>query len=523
MINGWYFYTAIIGFTFGIFISSVYTLDLAWIVYVGLIAIVVGIIARRGSKASSSGNLFLVSLFFFAVAFGMLRFGYATVGQHNLAYESLVNSTVSLEGVVIREPDLRERSMHLYVQVDDELLLVKTNRYSNVAYGDYISFEGKLKKPELFTTDLGRVFDYPKYLRARGVEYVVPFADVSVLSHGHGNMFLAPLLRFKQAFIRRIEQIIPEPAVGLAEGLLLGVKQALGEDLESIFRRTGIIHIVVLSGYNITIVVLFITYTLSYFLPFRFRLAFGLLAIMSFALMVGLSSTVVRASIMASLLLLAQNQGRTYAVIRALFFAGAIMLLINPYLLVYDIGFELSFLATLGLLLFAPFIEKIAGFVPVVFHVREFFSATVATQLFVLPILLYNIGEFSIVAVLVNVLVLPMVPVAMLLTFFTGMISFIYQPLATLLGYATYFSLQYIIDVASIFAELPFASVAIKSFSFYMVIISYIGIMLFLYYLHDKKNKQNKTLSAVNIDLSNLNNWFFEEEKDVVKRLKGIT
>jgi len=150
--------------------------------------------------------------------------------------------------------------------------------------------------------------------------------------------------------MRSIEAVIPEPQVGLAEGLLLGVKQALGDELEVVFRKTGIIHIVVLSGYNVMLVVIFITYVLSYVLPYRARVPFGILAIVCFAVLVGLSATVVRASIMASLILFARATGRTYAVMRALCFAGVIMVLINPYLLVYDVGFQLSFLATLGLI-----------------------------------------------------------------------------------------------------------------------------------------------------------------------------
>ncbi|MCB9810775.1 ComEC/Rec2 family competence protein, partial [Candidatus Nomurabacteria bacterium] len=251
------------------------------------------------------------------------------------------------------------------------------------------------------------------------------FAEVEVVDHDKGNLVISKLLNFKSAFMDNLEKVIAEPAVGLGEGLLLGVKQALGDELEEAFRKTGIIHIVVLSGYNIMLVVAFVMLVLGYFLSRRWRTVFGILAIISFALLVGLSATVVRASIMASLLLIAQATGRIYLVLRALLVAGFIMLLFNPLLLVYDVGFQLSFMATLGLILLTPQLERLFTKIPNLAGARMFLTATIATQIAVLPLLLYQIGQFSVVSVLVNLLVLPMVPVAMLLTFITGMLGFV--------------------------------------------------------------------------------------------------
>ena len=132
------------------------------------------------------------------------------------------------------------------------------------------------------------------------------------------------------------------------------MKRALGKDLEEVFRTVGIIHIVVLSGYNIMIVADAIMRVLALFFFPRTRLIIGVGTIALFAILVGLSATVVRASMMAALVLIARGTGRQYAVLRALAFAGTVMLLINPYLLVYDPVFQLSFLATLGLILLSP-------------------------------------------------------------------------------------------------------------------------------------------------------------------------
>ena len=177
---------------------------------------------------------------------------------------------------------------------------------------------------------------------------------------------------------------------------------------------------------------------------------------------------------MAGLALAARSFGRTYAVVRALLFAGMVMLVINPYLLIYDTGFQLSFLATLGLILVSPLLAQTFNKVPAIIGIREFLVATLATQLFVLPILLYQIGEFSVVSVMVNVLVLPMVPVAMLATFLMVVVSYVSVTLAIPLVWLAYVSLTYIVVVPSFFAKLPFASFAVPAFPFWVVIISYL-------------------------------------------------
>jgi competence protein ComEC len=203
---------------------------------------------------------------------------------------------------------------------------------------------------------------------------------------------------------------------------------------------------------------------------------------------------------MASLLLLAQGFGRQYDVMRGLFFAGAIMLLFNPYLLVYDIGFQLSFMATLGLLLIIPHFESTVVTAASTLQIKDFFFATLATQIAVLPLLLYHIGEVSIVAIVVNVLVLPVVPIAMLLTFITGMVAFVSLPLASIIGFLANLSLVYILFVAEWFAKLPFAAIEIPEFSATGMLLLYVVLAGVLFYV---KRRSLKSLVSV---------WKIEDE-----------
>lgn len=489
-------YTGCIAFVLGIFARSLYDYTLPQVVFIFLLSFALALVWQRGAVSASSTKIFFASIFFLCFAIGSVRMEIATWDEHNQAFDAHLDTPVSLEGEVIREVEMRTSTQHIYVRVADEVVLVTTDKNTEVTYGDIVTVEGALALPEAFETDMGRVFDYKGYLQARGVEYMISFATVGVLEEGQGNFIISSLLSLKKVFISSIEKVIPQPAVGLAQGLLLGVKQSLGEEFETAFRKTGIMHIVVLSGYNIMIVVTFVMYVFALLLPLRGRILFGVIAIVLFACLVGLGATVIRASAMAVLALIAKATGRTYAVVRALVLTGVVMLLLNPYLLVYDVGFQLSFIATLGLILVAPHLEKYLGFMPTTIGLREFLTATVATQIFVTPILLYHIGEFSVVAVAVNLLVLPMVPVAMLLTFLTGLVGFLSTTLALPFGYISYLSLSYILFVAKLFAQIPYASFVVPSFPFIFVCITYLLYALILTHMYRKDVRRSDTLSS---------------------------
>lgn len=510
------FYICTIGFALGIFFRSIVSVGLPEIAGILLCAFCVALIWRRVRNRSSAPQVLWVSLFLFLFALGALRLEWASWSEINPVFESKLGEEVVLTGIIMREPDARESSTHLYINVtaDQETILVFADAFGTYTYGDVVEISGVLQKPTSFETDLGRTFNYPGYLQARDVSYTLAYADVQVIDHDAGHPVIGGLLSLKHSFMDTIEGLIPEPHVGLSEGLLLGVKRALGEDLEETFRETGIIHIVVLSGYNVMLVVIFVTFLLGVFIPRRFQLPFGLAAIASFAFMVGLSATVVRASVMASMYLIARSLNRTYMVVRALMLAGVIMLLLNPYLLAFDTGFQLSFVATLGLILVGPHIEARLTRLPNQYiKMREFLTATLATQLFVMPILLYQIGEFSVVSVLVNVLVLPMVPVAMFLTFLTGVVGAIAAPVAVPFAYLTYVSLEYILVVATWFGELPFASYVVPAFSFVWVPVAY-GVLGYVLY---RMSSRTQSLEEASM---NLTEWTIEEAEVVRARLQ---
>ncbi len=510
--SGYLFHGSLITFFFGVMIGTLWGVEPWTIAWVLVIAAGLGAIGRRRNEASSASKIITLAVLLVCLVVGLFRIYVASQQFGHSLLVASVGEKVEMVGVVSKEPDVREAATHLYVRTDSDTVLVTTERYTNIRYGDEVSVSGTLKRPESFVGELGREFNYPAYLLARHVEYQISFAQVEILGSGNGNQFLSFLFVVKHTLINGIESVLNEPQAGLSEGLLLGVKQALGEELESAFRTSGIIHIVVLSGQNVMIVVMFVLTVMSFFLPRRPRLLIGLCVIAGFALMVGLSATVVRASIMAGILLTGQLLGRSHNLLRSLLFAGAVMVFINPYILLYDLGFQFSFMATLGLILIAPKFETFIsdGFSKL--SIKEFIVATIATQVAVLPLLLYHIGEVSVVAVVVNVLVLPVVPAAMLATFMAGVVSLISTTLALPFAFLAHVVLSYIIQVALFFSALPFASFIVPAFPVYGVFILY-GLLGFLAW---KLQPKIKTLGV-----DPLVGWTIEEEKEMTSSARS--
>lgn len=396
-----------------------------------------------------------------------------------------VEQEVVFSGRVYREPDVRDTSTNLFVIRDDtqEKILVRISSYKKVNYADTIHVSGVLETPENFEGENGRIFNYRSYLAKDGIHNIVAFPKIDVVSSK--NTPTGFLLTAKQAYLSALKRVLPEPAAALAGGITVGERRSLGDELTQDFRDTGLVHIVVLSGYNIAIIVIFIVALLSSF-PKRLRYTLAIFGIVAFTILVGASATVVRASIMGSIGALGTVVGRTYDALYTLAIAGFGMLLWNPYLLMYDPSFQLSFVATVGLLVGAPLLTPFLSFVPDRYGLREICVATIATQIAVLPLLVYMVGDVSLVAIFVNLLVLPVIPIAMLFVFFTGIAGTVFTPVGILIGSVAYTLLSYVIFVVRFFADIPFAIVSVPAFPFWMTFLFYILLIGGVWYLKRK-------------------------------------
>ena len=402
---------------------------------------------------------------------------------------------VSVEGTISKDPE--ERLGRVEYVVDDvvftdadilfpQKILVRGERIPKFSYGDRVLWQGTLEFPEKFTTDTGRIFDYENYLKKDGITLVLSFARGTYVEEGNRNFIKSILYNIKHSYIEHIDRVVRVPESILVAGLLLGERGSFSNELTNDFRRVGLIHIVVLSGYNIAIISEYTLAVLRKKLRKNVALLCAALFIVLFALMVGGGATVVRASIMGLLVLLARSGSRRYNITRALTFALLLMIIWNPLVLLYDVSFHLSFLATVALIYVAPLVEKFFIKVPEKFGIREVVVATISTQIFVLPYLIYRMGEVSLIAPIVNVLVLPVIPLTMLFAFLVGFTGVFSTFISYIFSFVLTPLLSYIIFMTEFFAKLPLASIVLPEVSFICVLIMY-GILLYgIWYIKQK-------------------------------------
>lgn len=226
-----------------------------------------------------------------------------------------------------------------------------------------------------------------------------------------------------------------------------------------------------------------------------FLLGFGLwkkhafwltiLLIMLFIVMTGFQSSAIRAGIMGGLFLLSRYFGRQNLSVRAVLFAATIMLFLNPLLLIYDVGFQLSFLAVLGIILFTPTLEKCLNKITNRFQIRNILSMTLAAQIFTLPILVFNFGQISLIAPFSNILIIPFLPLIMILGFIFILLGTILQPLAFILSLPLWVLLSYLLLVVKGFSSLSFSAVFFNV-SWYFLPIYYAVLFSFVWFFRKR-------------------------------------
>lgn len=391
-----------------------------------------------------------------------------------LPYDKAVGREVEFSGVVIDSPDERVYNKRLIVRPEEKEsnILVVVPKREDILYGDKVKAKGVLETPENFMTDTGKEFNYERYLANKNIYFIINNAEVEVISQGNGNPIKSILFKIKDIFTKNIERVITAPASDLASGLILGARGGFDNNMRQEFINTGTIHIVALSGYNITIVAENVIKIFGLFLSQTFSAIFGIFIILLFILMTGASATAVRAGIMAGIVLFARITGRSYDAGRALVIA-LLLMVVYDLRVITDMSFQLSFLATFGILFITPKVFLFLKFLPIRFKIRETVATTLSATIAVLPIILNSTGVLSIVSIPANVIILPIIPFAMFFSFLTGAIGLISYTLSIPFAFISQVLLSFILWVIHLFASLPFASLTIKSFPLILTLVLY--------------------------------------------------
>jgi competence protein ComEC len=428
-----------------------------------------------------------IFILFILVAIAVIRFFFFLPEPPD--YNNAVGKEVSVEGVVSNPPDIRLNNIRLTITPNNQrsnILAVLPNG-TEVSYGDRVKVTGMLDTPKNFMTTSGREFNYERYLANQDIYFIINRADIEIISHGNGSRIKSLLYRFRSSFMKNIGRVIAPPESDLADGLILGARGGFDNNSRDEFIKTGTIHIIALSGYNVTIVAESVMKVLGFVFSQAISITLGMIIVILFVVLAGASSTAVRAGIMATIALFARMTGRKYDAGRALVIAALLMIAYDPRVLT-DISFQLSFLATGGVLFLTPKVISWVRFLPLKFGFRELVATTIAATITVLPLLLYSTGILSLVSLPANILILPFIPITMLAVFLVGAIGFISVIIAFPFAYIAHLLLLYILSLIHFFATLPFASVTIKAFPPILMIVLYALIIRWIWGKHiDRK------------------------------------
>ncbi len=402
-----------------------------------------------------------------------------SISPNDLAFYNETKASIVLEGWLVEPPDLRDQYSLLRFQVDwinvsgqdreiavEGRLLVRSDPGLRWEYGDRLRLEGYLVDPP---DQEG--FSYRQYLARQGIYAYMATGNILHVGSEEGSSLIAAAYHLRQRALDLVYTFWQDPEASLLAGILLGVETGIPADLAAAFRDTGTAHIIAISGSNIAILAGFIALTLGRLLDARRRFwvaGLSTILVLGYAFLVGWDAAVVRAAIMGGVALFAAPFGRTPNGLNSLAFVAAIMALITPTIL-WDVSFQLSFMATLGLVLFAvPFSETFSRMITrwwgegwaarLTGPIGEYVLFTMAAQLTTLPVILAQFGRLSAIGLLANPLILPAQPVVMASGGMALLSGVLVQSLGHFFAWFAWPFMRYTIAVVELLERVPGAA-----------------------------------------------------------------
>lgn len=341
-------------------------------------------------------------------------------------------------------------------------ILVYTSLYPEHDYGEIWRLKCRLDKPEPIVGQDQRVFFYDQYLAKDKIYAICYRPQIQII--GQEKYWAYYFYRAKSYLWTNLNIYLVEPASSLAKALLLSSRRETPAEINNIFARVGLSHVIAISGMHLVIIAwLLETFFIALGLSRKSVVWLVLGIILVYLYLTGLPGSGIRATLMIGLILIGRSLGRYSSAFYSLLLSAAILVAINPYILLYDIGWQLSFLAVLGLLCYVRFFNRILFFVPEVFKIREVLAVTLAAQVFTTPLILYYFGIFSLVAPLANFIILPISTLVLVLSLILGLVGF-WPLLAQILAWPLFICFKIMVLTAAVLADLPGAYIRINYF-----------------------------------------------------------
>lgn len=447
------------------------SIKFAWVLVVFAIGIAVSEIVQpslwlTGSLLLSAGvflffvyrhpNLRFAAILFIAFFLGSIRFVLAepfTSGKNLISYH---NSNIEIQGIIINTKEDFNRSR---IIVDSKnpgrgrlYAIIKDEQFS---LGEQVKLNCILKKPEQGSSD----FNFPGWLASKNVFTVCDKAKLVDKTPPAKWYWRAVIARTRTQLINRVNSSVREPAASLAIAFLIGEEKNLPPKMVSDFQTAGLSHIIAVSGYQVTLFTTILIWILvALTISRRLRVAVIVIFLFFFVFLAAAQAGVIRAAIMAGLFAFAAEFGRKGHIRNALLTTGAIMVFINPFILLHDVSFQLSFAATWGLVDLEPRIKALA---PRFFSLLGEGSSTLAAIIAVTPIAVFHFGRFALYAPIANILALPIVAIFTILSVPLVILALFAGPIAGFLGQIMNVMAEALAIIAGTAARLPYAELPV--------------------------------------------------------------
>jgi len=432
------FYFAIF-FILGVGAASI-GVNIWWAVLLIVIAaIVLFFDPIRDSTSNGAGKNIAIAALTPVALLGFLYFHfYSATASINFVF----NNSITTTGIIINDPQYTDKSQKFEIQLQPphagktEIVVATYPRFS---YGDKLKITGVLTKAN---SETGSVMAFPK---------------LELISSGHVNAVKNFLYNVKHSLMANLDKVLPAEKAALGSGLLLGARGGFSDDFKQAMRASGTTHIVALSGYNISLVGIGVMNVLVWFMSRRRAFYFSIAFIILFVLMTGAEASVVRAAIMGIIVMIAERSSRHFDFRNAITLTALMMLIYNPRLLIFSPGFQLSFMALIGLIYLEPWIKKFFGWDSKtgdgIISWRKNLTQTIAAQIGALPIILINFGYFNPLSVIANVLILEFIPITTFFAFAVAVSGFIATGLSLILSLPLSLFLGYEISIINLFGS----------------------------------------------------------------------
>ena len=374
------------------------------------------------------------------------------------------------------------------------------NSSFKLKYGDKIEFYLEYEKPSTARNYMG--FDYSNYLKTKKIFGTVNLKeeDVEIISHDNSNIILRKIYELRNLMKTKIEKLLPKETSGLCLGMLIGETSGIEENMQEDFRDSNLSHILAVSGANVSYIIVSITYIFNKMcLRKRLSKIISIILLILFMLLTGCTSSVNRACIMAILMLIAELLYRKSDVYNNLAISALILLIINPYSLL-DIGFQLSYMGTIGIVFLH---DKIGNFIKInnkiVKYFFEMIAVTTCANLAIIPIMMFHFNTISLTFYFSNIIVGPILGIVVIIGFIMFFISLIFTPISSLIAIVLNLMLIFIIKIAEITANMPFSKITIITPSFFFIIVWYLIIISISYKQKVKifYHKNNKLIKKI--------------------------